>query len=76
MHDIDCAGHREGARYFLEFTDGKEEVTEDDWKASLTSRHFPSPKAWKGRTIFKVFPGGIETACPALHEQQTQHGTP
>ena len=44
----------------LEFKDGKKEVKEDDWKASVKSKQFHSPKAWRGRTIFKILPSGIE----------------
>ena len=44
----------------LEFKDGKKEVKEDDWKASVKTKQFHSPKAWRGRTIFKILPGGIE----------------
>ena len=44
----------------LEFKDGKKEVKEDDWKASVKAKQFHSPRAWKGKTIFKILPGGIE----------------
>ena len=44
----------------LEFKNGKKEVKEDDWKASVKSKQFHSPQAWKGKTIFKILPGGIE----------------
>ena len=44
----------------LEFKDGKKEVREDDGKASVKTKQFHSPKAWRGRTIFKILPGGIE----------------
>ena len=39
---------------------GKKEVKEYDWKASVKTKQFHSPQAWKGRTIFKILPGGIE----------------
>ena len=44
----------------LEFKHGKKEVKEDDWKASVKTKQFHSPQAWKGKTIFKILPGGIE----------------
>ena len=44
----------------LEFKNGKKEVKEDDWKASIKTKQFHSPQAWKGKTIFKILPGGIE----------------
>ena len=44
----------------LEFKNGKKEVKEDDWKASVKTKQFHSPQAWKGRTILKILPGGIE----------------
>ena len=44
----------------LEFKNGKKEVKEDDWKASVKTKQFHSPQAWKGKTIFKILPGGIE----------------
>ena len=44
----------------LEFKNGKKEVKEDDWKVSLKTKQFHSPEAWRGRTIFKILPGGIE----------------
>ena len=44
----------------LEFKNGKKEVKEDDWKASVKTKQFHLPQAWKGRTIFKILPGGIE----------------
>ena len=44
----------------LEFKDGKKEVKEDDWKASVKTKQFHSPKAWRVRTVFKILPGGIE----------------
>ena len=44
----------------LEFKNGKKEVKEDDWKASVKTKQFHSPQAWRGRTIFKILPGGIE----------------
>ena len=44
----------------LEFKNGKKEVKEDDWKASVKAKQFHSPPAWKGKTIFKILPGGIE----------------
>ena len=43
----------------LEFKDGKKEVKEDDWKASVKTKQFHSPKAWRGRTVFKILLGGI-----------------
>ena len=44
----------------LEFKNGKKEVKEDDWKASVKTKQFHSPQAWKGKTIFKILPRGIE----------------
>ena len=44
----------------LEFKNGKKEVKEDDWKVGLKAKQFHSPEAWRGRTIFKILPGGIE----------------
>ena len=44
----------------LEFKNGKKEIKEDDWKASLKTKQFHSPQAWQGKTIFKILPGGIE----------------
>ena len=44
----------------LEFKNGKKEVKEDDWKASVKTKQFHSPQAWKGKTIFQILPGGIE----------------
>ena len=44
----------------LEFKNGKKEVKEDDWKVSVKAKQFHSPQAWKGKTIFKILPGGIE----------------
>ena len=44
----------------LEFKNGKKEVKEDDWKASVKAKQFHSPQAWRGKTIFKILPGGIE----------------
>ena len=44
----------------LEFKNGKKEVKEDDWKASVKTKQFHSPQAWRGKTIFKILPGGIE----------------
>ena len=44
----------------LEFKNGKKEVKEDDWKASVKTKQFHSPQAWKGKTIFKILPGGVE----------------
>ena len=44
----------------LEFKNGKQEVKEDDWKASVKTKQFHSPQAWRGKTIFKIPPGGIE----------------
>ena len=38
----------------LEFKNGKKEVKEDDWKASVKTKQFHSPQAWKGKTIFKI----------------------
>ena len=36
----------------LEFKNGKKEVKEDDWKASVKTKQFHSPQAWKGKTTF------------------------
>ena len=44
----------------LEFKNGKKEVKEDDWKASVKNKQFHSPQAWRGKPIFTVLPGGIE----------------
>ena len=44
----------------LEFQNGKTGVKEDDWKASVKTKQFHSPQAWKVRAIFKILPGGIE----------------
>ena len=45
----------------MEFKNGKKEVKEDDWKGRFESKNsFHSPEAWRGRTIFKILPGGIE----------------
>ena len=44
----------------LEFKNGKKEVKEDDWKASVKAKQFHSPQAWRGKTIFKILGGGIE----------------
>ena len=41
----------------LDFIHGKKEVKEGDWKASVTTKQFHSPKAWRGRAIFKILPG-------------------
>ena len=44
----------------LEFKNGKKEVKEDDWKASVKTKQPHPPQAWKGKTIFKILPGGSE----------------
>ncbi len=44
----------------LEFKDGKKGVKAGDWKASVKTKQFHSPQSWKGRTVVKILPGGIE----------------
>ena len=50
----------------MEFHKGKTDVKEDDWRSGELPAS-KSTESWKGRTIFRVLAGGIEskTSVPA-----------
>ena len=44
----------------MEFSKDKKVTQEDNWRSSERPTA-PSTESWKGRTIFKILPGGIES---------------
>ena len=43
-----------------EFTNGRKLTKEDQWKSTVGKKQPITKRAWKGRTIFKILPGGLE----------------
>ena len=43
-----------------EFTSGRKLTKEDQWKTTVGKKQSVTKGAWKGRTIFKILPGGLE----------------
>ena len=43
-----------------EFTNGRKLTKEDQWKTTVGKKQPVTKGAWKGRTIFKILPGGLE----------------
>ncbi|CAE7939517.1 unnamed protein product, partial [Symbiodinium necroappetens] len=44
----------------MEFSKGKKVTKEDNWRSPELPTS-PSTESWKGRTVFKILPGGVES---------------
>ena len=64
----------------IQYDDGGQDKQDDDWKVTIGRRQERLGKNWKGRTIFKILPGGLEnrTSVRVSHKGTgpKRHGSP
>ena len=55
----------------FDFFDGSKDSQVDDWKSTLGKAQHRTEKQWKGRTVFKILPGGLERRLTKISVRST-----